>query len=94
MKKSILIGSLAIVLVSCSVLVPKKSMDIPKEPTLWTVSQVDTIEKDYAQGFVFYKIAPVNPGGLNVRPIWIMDYSGAFQVGDVVNFSLFKEIDK
>jgi hypothetical protein len=90
MKKSLSIALLLIGLSACAVLDPSK-MDIPKEPTLWVVSQLDSINHKNGQGFIFYKLSPVNAGGLNVKPVWIMDYSGAFQVGDIVSFRLFTD---
>ncbi|HAH37782.1 MAG TPA: hypothetical protein DCL81_15110 [Algoriphagus sp.] len=68
--------------------VSKKDMNIPDKPTIWTVSEVDALEYKYGKGFVFYKVIPINPGGLNARFVWIMDKPGAFQVGDIVKFEV------
>lgn len=71
----------------CSVFVPHAAKDIPDQPTIWVVSDVDALEYKYGKGLVFYKIVPVNPGGINARTVWIVEYPGAFKVGDQVKFS-------
>lgn len=89
---------LAIVLVllfaKCSVIVPHSQKDIPEEPTIWVVSEVDALEYRFGHGFVFYKMVPVNPGGLNARFVWVMESKGSFNVGDKVNFQKLEKIDQ
>jgi hypothetical protein len=68
--------------------VAKRNMNIPEEPTIWAVSEMKTLEYKWSEGFVFYKIIPINPGGINARSVWIVEYPGAFQVGDRVNFQI------
>lgn len=77
----------------CSVIVPHSAKDIPDKPTVWVVSEVDALEYRFGHGFVFYKIIPINPGGLNARYVWVMDYDGAFKVGDQVQFLKVKPTD-
>jgi hypothetical protein len=72
----------------CRVFTPRSAMNIPSEPTIWVVSEIKIIEYEWSEGFVFYKMIPVNPGQLNMGTIWIMDYSGAFQVGERTRFEL------
>lgn len=84
----ILILTLTIISVSCSVLVPHSKKDLPDQPTIWAVAEVKKLEFKYGYGFVFYKITPINHGGINAKTVWIVDESGVFQVGDIVNFQI------
>jgi hypothetical protein len=69
-------------LTSCSSF---KDNTIPTEPTIWIVSEIhqDKRLKNYLSG---YLITPINPGTINMRPIWILDYSGKYYVGQKVEF--------
>jgi hypothetical protein len=59
---------------------------IPGEPTIWVVSE--TYEDNRLKnGLVGYLIKPVNSGTINMKPVWILDYSGKYYVGQRLQFS-------
>ena len=68
---------------SCS---PEKKLIIPQEPTIWVVSEIYVPSEARFNGMVGYKIIPVNPGNINARPTWKLDYKGKYEVGQMVDF--------
>ncbi|MDX5337639.1 MAG: hypothetical protein LPK25_01340 [Cyclobacteriaceae bacterium] len=74
----------SILLFSCS---PEKKLIIPQEPTIWVVSEIYVPNEEKFNGMVGYKIIPVNPGNINARPTWKLDYKGKYEVGQKVDFS-------
>lgn len=82
----IILLTLIILTSSCSVLVPHSKKDLPDQPTIWAVAEIKKLDPKYGYGYVFYKIIPINHGGINASAVWIVDYAGAFQVGDRVRF--------
>lgn len=80
----VLITTFSILLFSCS---PEKKLIIPQEPTIWVVSEIYEPNEEKFNGMVGYKIIPVNPGNINARPTWKLDYKGKYEVGQKVDFS-------
>lgn len=73
-----------IVFSSCTT---EKKLVIPQEPTIWVVSEIYVPNGERFNGMVGYKIIPVNPGNINARPTWKLDYKGKYVVGQKVDFS-------
>lgn len=66
-----------------------KDLSIPEEPTIWIVSEIyqpTKLEAKKFNGMVGYKMIPVNPGSVNAKPTWKVDYPGRFYVGQRVDF--------
>lgn len=80
----------ALVLMGCK---PGKDLTIPKEPTVWVVSEIYIPGDARFNGMVGYKLIPINPGSINARPTWKLDYRGKYQVGQRVDF-LPIEVDR
>lgn len=84
MKKQLttLIVCLLIGAASCN---STKDMTIPVEPTIWIVSEIHQ-DKRIQNGLVGYKIIPVNHGSVNAKPVWILEFSGKYHVGQRLTF--------
>lgn len=83
---AILLASLIIsyALNSCA---PKRDLTIPSEPTIWIVSEIYVPKREQFNGMVGYKMIPVNPGSINARPTWKLDFKGKYYVGQRLDFS-------
>jgi hypothetical protein len=66
---------------------PSKDLTIPQEPTIWIVSEIYEPKREQFNGMVGYKIVPVNPGSINARPTWKLDYKGKYHVGQRLDFA-------
>lgn len=66
---------------------PAKDMTIPKEPTIWIVSEIYEPDHDLFHGMIGYKLIPVNPGTIKANPTWKLDYKGKYYVGQRVDFA-------
>ena len=84
MKKThyLIAFALALGLFSCN---STKDMTIPREPTIWIVSEIHQ-DKRIQNGLVGYKIIPVNQGSVNAKPVWILEFSGKYHVGQRLTF--------
>lgn len=82
--KLITISIFSSLIFSCT---PEKKLIIPQEPTIWVVSEIYVPNEEKFNGMVGYKIIPVNPGNINARPTWKLDYKGKYEVGQKVDFS-------
>lgn len=66
----------------------KRDLTLPEEPTIWIVSFIHHDPKNpMPNGMVGYKIIPINPGTINARPTWKLDYPGKYYVGQRVDFA-------
>lgn len=72
------------VVCSCA---PKKELTIHQEPTIWIVSEIYYPKSDRFNGMIGYKFIPVNPGYVNAKPTWKLDYKGKYYVGQRVDFA-------
>lgn len=91
MKKLLLICLIG--LSSCN---PAKDLTIPSEPTIWIVSEIyepTKLEAKKFNGLIGYKMIPVNPGSINAKPVWVLDYTGKYYVGQRLDFAPLEKID-
>ena len=71
--------------IGCS---PPKNLIVPTEPTIWIVSEVfEDPKHPFPNGLVGYKMIPVNPGSINARPTWKLDFKGKYSVGQRLDFA-------
>ena len=80
----VILAFFSFLIFSCS---PEKRLIIPQEPTIWVVSEIYVPSEEKFNGMVGYKIIPINPGNINARPTWKLDYKGKYEVGQKVDFS-------
>lgn len=73
-------------LLSCN---PTKYLTVPQEPTIWIVSEIYEPEKPIKQfnGLIGYKFIPVNPGAINAKSTWKLDYKGKYYIGQRLDFT-------
>lgn len=80
-------GSLAVffwMVFGCSL---ARDYTIPSEPTIWIVSEIfEDTKNPFPNGLVGYKMIPVNPGSINAKATWKVDYRGKYTVGQRVDF--------
>lgn len=82
MKKLLLICLLGFF--SCKL---ARDYTIPSEPTIWVVSEIYEDPKNpFPNRLVGYKMIPVNPGSINAKPTWKVDYKGKYYVGQRLDF--------
>lgn len=81
----VIIAFFAIALSGCKMV---RDFTIPSEPTIWIVSEVyEDTKNPFPNGLVGYKFIPVNPGSINAKPTWKVDYRGKYTVGQRVDFT-------
>lgn len=80
----VMIVILLLVFCGCGV---SKDLTIPQEPTIWIVSEIYVPTRSEFKGMVGYKIIPVNPGSINAKPTWKLDYPGKYYVGQRLDFA-------
>lgn len=90
MKRSIYLLALLALIQSCKL---TNDLTIPTEPTIWIVSEIKQ-DRRLENGLVGYLMVPVNPGTINMKPVWVLDYSGKYYVGQRVDFAPFTPEEK
>ena len=79
----ILLLALLYTCASCRVI---RDVTIPTDPTIWVVSEIYFPKGNRFNGMVGYKLIPVNPGSINAKPTWKLDFKGKYTVGQRVDF--------